>query len=114
MQDCDTPKAAWDNLQDIYAGRTMVNKLRALNNLLNTKCKNDIDVRFHIANLESQYSCLVVVWSTFEESLKAAIMLSSVSNLRRHAPIMASTNSLKEETATSDYVTNTIIEKNRG
>lgn len=79
----------------------MVNKLRALKNItrLNTNIKKDTEVRGHFAHLESQCSHLASLGSTFEESLKGAILLSLVTSHREFVPIICSIITIEEETA---------------
>lgn len=66
-----------------------------------------------VAHLESQFSRLVIIGSTFEEEFKVGFFLASESHHQKFAPIVASIKMLKEEMATWDNVTNIIIEKNR-
>lgn len=80
IQNCDTAKKARDKLQQRHAGKTIANKLGALSSLLNSKYKNNTDVRDHVPHLEFQFSRLAAMRSTFDELLKVAILLSSVSS----------------------------------
>lgn len=70
-------------------------------------------MRHHVAHTESQFFRLAAMGSGFKESLKVAILLSSVSNHEELVPTSASINTLKEETATWEYVKSIFIEENK-
>lgn len=78
VQDCDTAKAVWDQLQHRYAAKTMTHRLRALANLLKTKYKTNTDLTDHAAHLESQLACQVEIGYTFKKLLKADFLHPSV------------------------------------
>lgn len=104
VQECLTAKAVWNKLQGRYAGQSMVNKLSVLNTLLNMILKKSSNMRDHIAILESQFSRLATMGSNLEESLKVAILLSSLSELMEYNAVTVSINALAESTTTWNYV----------
>lgn len=53
IEECQTAKEAWKNLQQRYAGKTMINKLGLLNNFLNKNFTQGTNMGDLTAKLES-------------------------------------------------------------
>lgn len=52
IQDCRSAKQAWNKLQTRYASKSTINELRVLNNLLNPKLSNLLNMEDHISLLD--------------------------------------------------------------
>lgn len=72
--------------------------LSLLNNLLNTKDKNDLDIEGHISMKASQFAQLEAIGSTVDESMKVALLISSLDDLSENEPMIASIHTLGQET----------------
>lgn len=83
----------------------MVNKLSTLNNLLHTDLEGIKEIDYHVVILESQFSSLVAMTTTVEESMKIATIVTSLSNFTNIAPIVTSVSTIQESMITWDYVT---------
>lgn len=97
-----------------YAGRTIENEMESLYRVLETKEETNKDVRGHVARIESQFSVFTVVAFNFEESLKDAILLSSINNQWVLLSIVVSISKLKDELATWHHVKTYSLKKLRG
>lgn len=113
MHDCDSSKAVRDNFQHWKVCNTVLKTLGALNNLLNTKFKNDTNVKNHIAHVELHLSYLAAMTPTFQVPLKVTMIFSWICHNRKLAAIIASIITIKEGMATWDYVANIRIEENK-
>lgn len=65
-QECPTAKEAWNKLQHRYAGKSMMNKLALLDNVLNNRFGQVFNMGDHIAMTESQFFCLPYTGTTME------------------------------------------------
>lgn len=68
----------WIKLQKRYVGGTSINKYTVLLNLINTMHEAEMDISYHIVNLESHCTRLETVASTLEGVFKVTILMSSL------------------------------------
>lgn len=67
----------------------------------------------HISALEAQLSTLVSMDSNVSESMKVALLLSSLFNLTDYCSINASVNTFQQELTTWNYVSALFIKENK-
>lgn len=58
VQDCETAREIWGRLQEQNAGKTLLNKLEILNNLLNMNYNAEQIMEDHVAVFDSQCELL--------------------------------------------------------
>lgn len=70
IQECDTAKSSSDELQFMYAGKTVINKIGVLNSIVNTKLLGSVDMGNHISLLEWNVSRLKCMGAIIEKEIR--------------------------------------------
>lgn len=110
IQDCTTNTSAWGKLHTRYSGRWLTNKFGLLQTLFIIRKEKDKDNENHVSYLESKFARLQVMRTTSQGPLKAALLMSSSSNLAENQTFTKSINALPEHTTARDYATTLLIE----
>lgn len=76
IQNYSTVKDAWDTVQVAYAGKSLINKWKTLNSLVNIKLIREEKIRDHIANMETKLSSLVAMNDPINGSTGVATSIS--------------------------------------
>lgn len=93
--------------------KTMINKLSISNTLLNKNFTNGEDMGDDVVSIESQFSRLASIGSTINESMKVAILLSSLLVSNECSPVIASVNTMQEHLTTRNHVTMNFVEEQK-
>lgn len=72
IQNCESDIEAWEKLSSRYASKSLINRLILINNVLDMKLKNDVQIGDHVAQLKSQFSRLAAMDSAVEEQMQVA------------------------------------------
>lgn len=82
-----------------------------LNNTPDTKYKADLGMGDNISMMVSQFPVLAVMGSNENESMKKAPFNSPTNNRSKYEPMIASIDTLGQETTTLDYVLSIVVEE---
>lgn len=72
VKECEQAKHVWYRLHERYAGKTVIKRLTALRNLLNTSYTECRSMGDHIMRLESQYAHPAAIQTSLDDSTKVA------------------------------------------
>lgn len=80
-QQCEMNREMWDRLQEHYAGRMVINKLKLINSLFNMKYSREQNMENNIARMESEVARLASMDTESDDSTKIDVMIRTLKNI---------------------------------
>lgn len=87
----------WDILQECSEGKTVINKLTLINNVVEMRYRRDQNTGDHTAVIESQFVQMASTSTEFDDSTKLAMFTAIVKNCSEFEPFIMLVGIMKEK-----------------